>query len=113
MEIRSGYRPEHEQQSPDGVTQNCGQPINAVTNGCQNFPQLQFAAGGSITRVVGTLTSAGPQPFIIDVYANNSGESQGRRYLGSFQLSGRGRPFVRSVYGRSYDTRRVFDSDSH
>src|SRR5262249_32475263 len=71
---------------PERTTQESRQDPATVTNGFQNFPQLQFAAGGSTTRIVGALHSAASQPFTIDVYANNAAESQGRRYLGSFSV---------------------------
>lgn len=81
------------QNSADGlVTQNTGQAIATVTNGLQNFPQLQFAVAGSTTRILGTLSIAAPDArhnpanYKIDVYANMASERQGKQYLGSFTV---------------------------
>jgi hypothetical protein len=79
--------------APDGlVTANSGQLISATTNGHQNFPELQFIAGGPITRLVGTLTIGAldvrpnPATYTIDVYANAAQVRQGKRYLGSLTV---------------------------
>ena len=80
--------------SADGVvTQNTGQFIATVTNGHQNFPELQIAVEGMSTRILGTLhiealdVRPNPALYTIDVYANAANARQGQRYLGAFDVS--------------------------
>jgi titin len=74
----------------DGVTANhVGAAVGP--NNFQNFPVLNAARHGAITRVVGTLNGLANTTYTLDFYASASadpsGYGQGQRYLGSGQVT--------------------------
>lgn len=78
----------------DGLTPNDTLDRDRGPNALQNFPLLSFAetAAGNTTRVVGRLSAAPRQQFVVDFYAASgnwasSGNSVAERYLGSTTVS--------------------------
>jgi hypothetical protein len=71
----------------DGVTTNDLDDLDAGPNQLQNYPTLSMALGGSITRVIGTLSSLDNTTLTLNFYASAtadpSGFGEGARYLGS------------------------------
>jgi protocatechuate 3,4-dioxygenase beta subunit len=74
---------------PDGLTPNDDGDLDDGPNGLQNFPSLSLALLGETTRIAGTLDSQ-PGTYRIDFYvgptADEQGEIEGQRYLGSVTI---------------------------
>jgi hypothetical protein len=80
----------------DGVTENdkgkgrTSDDGDSGPNQLQNFPEVDKAWAGATTRILGELRSVPNTTFLVDVYANPPealGLREGRRHLGSFEVT--------------------------
>ncbi|MBX7104425.1 MAG: right-handed parallel beta-helix repeat-containing protein [Gemmataceae bacterium] len=71
----------------NGVTANDALDPDLGPNLLQNFPVLTSATAGASTTVIGSVNSTASTALTIDFYANPTGTAQGKRYLGSTNVT--------------------------
>ncbi len=87
----------------DGTTPNDVADGDSGPNGLQNFPDLSGAASGATTEITGTFAGLSGVSYDLDFYASDaadtSGNGEGRRYLGTWTVTGTGAaaPFTADV----------------